>query len=314
MITVAELDERIERCLAILADNPHSQVFAALAEAYRRRGDFGRAFSVCKSGLKHHPDYAPAYIVLAKLYIHQRMLDDAQAAIHRAIELDGQTRSTDMLEAEVHLATGDLDAARPIIDRLHRSEPRNPAVIDLVRTLKSAGERSVDDTDLEADENTPHEAGTLSVSRPAPFGAPRVEPLTWDAWAEAIRSRPGVEAIFAWNRTTRVVQPVSVETTGEAHVTSLIDACLEIDGQMRAAGWGGLDELRIETNDHDIWCVNRDDLMIGLIGNSEIAFGEVRMIAVDALDRVECNTPDDAHGDATADHANGHVEGSQNVD
>ena len=68
MISVAELDERIERCLTILADNPHSQVFAALAEAYRRRGDLGRAFSVCKNGLKHHPDYAPAHIVMAKHY------------------------------------------------------------------------------------------------------------------------------------------------------------------------------------------------------------------------------------------------------
>lgn len=314
MITVAELDERIERCLAILADNPHSQVFAALAEAYRRRGEFSRAFSVCKSGLKHHPDYAPAYIVLAKLYIHQRMLDDAHTAIQKAIEVDGQTRSTDMLEAEVHLATGDLDAARPIIDRLQRSEPRNPAVIDLVKALKRAGERHTDEPTPPPDHAESPTTGAASASHPTPFGAPRSVPLSWNEWADAIRERSGVESIFAWNRTTRVVQPVGADTAGETRITSLIDACLEIDGHLKSAGWGGLDELRIETNDRDVWCVNRDDVMIGLIGNNEIAFGEVRLLAVDTLNRVQQNPSEAERDSATAAHANGPAEGSQNAD
>ena len=310
MITVAELDERIERCLAILADNPHSQVFAALAEAYRRRGEFGRAFSVCKSGLKHHPEYAPAYIVLAKLYIHQRMLDDAQDAIQKAIQLDGQTRSTDMLEAEVQLAMGNLDQARPIIDRLKRSEPRNPAVAELVSQLKSAGERKRDDASEEPDGVTTQAASVAApVHRPT-FGGSQAEPLTWDEWADSIRSRPGVEAIFAWDRSTRVVQPVDSTTAGAPHVQTLIDTCLEIDNELKSAGWGGLDELRVETADHDVWCANRDNVMIALIGNSEIAFGEVRMFAVDALDRIQ----QDPTGDVPANVANGDAEGSQDAD
>ena len=114
MLNIAELDERIEKCLSILEGNPRSQVFAALADAYRKRGEFGRAFSVCKGGLRQHDDYAPAYIVLAKLYQHQNMHDEALSAVRRAIDIDGATRASDFLEAEVLIAMGDAPGAKKI--------------------------------------------------------------------------------------------------------------------------------------------------------------------------------------------------------
>ena len=44
MVDRSDIDERIEKCNKILDENPSSQIFAALAEAYRKKGDLEKAF------------------------------------------------------------------------------------------------------------------------------------------------------------------------------------------------------------------------------------------------------------------------------
>jgi len=289
MITVAELDERIERCLAILSDNPHSQVFAALAEAYRRRGEFGRAFSVVKSGLKHHPKYAPAHVVLAKLYLHQKMLPDAQVALSTAVEIDGPTRATDFLEAELHLASGNLVAAEPIIERLRRSERRNPVVLQLVDKLKKARaskEPPVVHTQI------PMERGSMPIPAP-PAPASEPESLTWAGWAAAIRELRGVTAVFAWDSHSKVTHPVDARTTGDTSVTAVIDLFAEIDALTRKSSGGPLCEVRVETDSGELWCGRHEKQIIGLIGDDTMSYGEARRLALDSHARVDDATNTD---------------------
>lgn len=181
MINVAELDERIDRCLAILADNPHSQVFAALAEAYRRRGEFGRAFSVCKSGLKHHSDYGPAYVVLAKLYLHQKMLPDALSSLKRAVELDGPTRVTDLLEAEVQVALGDVTAAQTVINRLRVTDPGNPALPELMEQVRRSRSGPAASPVADPIDQTPqHQPRMRPDTRPVP------DCVDWQGWVQVL--------------------------------------------------------------------------------------------------------------------------------
>ncbi len=284
MITVAELDERIERCLAILADNPHSQVFAALAEAYRRRGEFGRAFAVCKSGLKHHPDYAPAHLVMTKLFLHQKMLPDAMASLRKAIEIDGSTRGTDLLEAELFIEMGDASAAQPIIERLQRAERRNPAVIDLVARMKAVRDRpaqTIDSTDIgDTADTQPEMVDTATTPRPD-------ETLTWAEWADQIRRLRGVTSVFAWDENANVIYPVDATTTGDPAVNALLDAFREIDSHLKGISSGSLGELRVETDQGELWCGRFDAMILGLIGESGMSYGEARRFAIDWYARID---------------------------
>jgi tetratricopeptide (TPR) repeat protein len=51
-----------------LAANLNSPLFARLASLYLLEGDAERAIGVCVRGLKQHPDYATAHLVLARCY------------------------------------------------------------------------------------------------------------------------------------------------------------------------------------------------------------------------------------------------------
>jgi hypothetical protein len=275
MITVAELDERIERCLAILADNPHSQVFAALAEAYRRRGEFGRAFATCKSGLKHHSNYAPAHVVMAKLYLHQKMIVEALGSLARAVELEGPTRITDQLEAEIHFASGDVAAMQLVIDRLKLTDPNNPGLLELIAQLKEMRGSAVPGA---PDPGAGQEA---QIVHPAPL-----EPIEWEDWAAALGQMRHVERVFAFDPVNREVAAFKRPKSAVGEVKGVPVLFHELDVLTRQVEWGGLRELRVECSDSDIWACEEEGFVLGVIASQAVSFGALRRRALELADRV----------------------------
>ncbi|HUU46966.1 MAG TPA: tetratricopeptide repeat protein [Acidobacteriota bacterium] len=298
MLNVAELDERIEKCLAILAENPRSQVFAALADSYRKRGDFGRAFSVCKSGLKQHPDYAPAHIVLAKLYLHQGMPTEAHAVLTRAIELDGPTRASDLLQAEILIAMGNVEGARAAVERLRRGDPRNPAIAELRNRIKAC---AAEKKHASVKTSPSPDAVTVAPSAPpspeiAALG--RSAPLTWGEWAADLAAVPSVEHAFSVDAEGAILAGVTDDE--DATAATVADMFAQIDAALHAKLGIDLQELRIERSDAQLWCRRRDRGVIGFVGSAGVPFGAARQTAVTGAERV---TP--AAGDKPA--ANGEV-------
>jgi|GEM_PF-3396853 len=62
----------LSKYLNIYQRNPNSRVFAPLGECYRQAGMLEDALQVLKNGLKSHPDYTLAYVVLAQCYCDQK--------------------------------------------------------------------------------------------------------------------------------------------------------------------------------------------------------------------------------------------------
>src|SRR3989337_505071 len=123
MSATLQIEERIEKCRKILEENPRSQILAALGEAYRKKGDLERAYLVTKQGLEYHPDYGPAHVVMAKIYIEKRLYQEAEKELEQAVRLDGKTRATEKLLAEVWLKKGELDRAQETLLRLRENGP-----------------------------------------------------------------------------------------------------------------------------------------------------------------------------------------------
>ncbi len=132
MFDKSDIDERIRKCTKILDENPSSQIFAALAEAYRKQGDLDKAFRICQNGLKVHPDYGSAHLVMAKTNLDKGMYDWAESELKKAIELDGTTRATELLLSEIYIYKGEFNKACQILERLNTGDPGNPQIKKLL--------------------------------------------------------------------------------------------------------------------------------------------------------------------------------------
>lgn len=289
MLSVAQLDERIEKCLAILADNPHSQVFAALADAYRKRGEFGRAFAVCKSGLKHHPDYAPAHIVMAKLFLHQGMYDDAMTSLKQAELQDGVTRASEHLETEILIGMRKFDEAAKLIERLRITDRGNPELKELMAQLKSAQSTpSKIQRNLEPESSNPSGAAADQSSEESGYAQ-----ITWSAWSEDLSKRPHVLKAFAVKLSESGTMPHSVLADcglGYPNVDT-VSVCsamvAAVDADCRAKGVGPVEEIRIERPDGEVWCHRMGGRIIGFVGEKGLSYGALRQVALDGAARVD---------------------------
>ena len=135
MINHQDLDDRISKCQRILTDNPKSQIFAALADAYRRKGGLDKAFQVCAKGLEIHPNYGPAHVVMAKIYMYQGKYDLAEREVNIAIQADGATRATEILLSEILIKRGYGTKAKTILGKLRVADPSSQVVKDLLVDL-----------------------------------------------------------------------------------------------------------------------------------------------------------------------------------
>jgi len=125
MLNTVEIDERIEKCDRILKENPQSQIFAALADALRKKGELDAAFKVCRQGLRMHPNYGGGRVVMAKICFDRRMYDWAEKELAEAVRLDGRTRTIDLLQVEILIERGFFSKAQVVLDELKSTDPRN---------------------------------------------------------------------------------------------------------------------------------------------------------------------------------------------
>ncbi len=137
MIDHQEIDERISKCEKILSANPGSQIFAALAEAHRRKGDLDTAFQVCQRGLKSHPTYGSAHVVMAKINLDKGLYDWAMTEVEKASKQGGNVHAIELLRCEILIAKGEYEQAERQIRKLLKKNPHNSQLEKLLESLKS---------------------------------------------------------------------------------------------------------------------------------------------------------------------------------
>jgi tetratricopeptide (TPR) repeat protein len=129
----AQLEDRIFKCDQILSRNPDSLVFAALSDAYCKKGELAKAFHVCSRGLKLHPHYGPGHLVMARINVERGMYSEAERELVQAAESDGRTRGTELLLAQILIRKGQTREAGKILEKLKITDPENPVVAELRR-------------------------------------------------------------------------------------------------------------------------------------------------------------------------------------
>ena len=75
----------LERLLKVYKKNPHSKIFAPLAELYRKNGLIDESLSLCEKGLAFHPDYIGGKVAYGRALVDAGEFERAQAILEEVI-------------------------------------------------------------------------------------------------------------------------------------------------------------------------------------------------------------------------------------
>ncbi len=90
-----ELRRRVQR-------DPASISFAALAEEYRRLGQFVDAIDTCRAGLLRHPAYVSARVTLGRALIEVGAYDEAASELEDALRAAPENLAAIRALADIH--------------------------------------------------------------------------------------------------------------------------------------------------------------------------------------------------------------------
>jgi len=271
MIENVELDDRIAKCEKILASEPNSQIFAALAEAYRKKGDTKKAQDVCIQGLKVHPNYSPARVVLSKIFIDKENFNAAYEELKKAINASGRTRSIDILESEILIRRGQIPEARVILEKLFSSDPKNETVKHLLSLIASGIAVSSSNLDL------PDISFNLKSERE----------INLSDLIRILKVIPRVVGVAAVGHDGLLLDgrfdgSYTREETA-AMAKEIYDNVL--DG-LRKASFGNCREILIETSTSKIWIFSEEKYLLFIMARDDVSLGSLKLKIDELFQRI----------------------------
>lgn len=185
------LPEKIEALEAKLLTDPHSLVFAQLADAYRGQGRLEEAIQICQEGLGHCANYVSAYMVLGRAYKETGDLLQAREAFQRVLDLDPESVPAHTFLGEIAEARGEMPealAAYRMALILHPFDKEVRAATERLEARVLAGAESATAEVAEERQKTPAprpEVATIPVEAAVPE-APAVGPDASQAGTEPL--------------------------------------------------------------------------------------------------------------------------------
>jgi len=106
-----------------VAREPGSLAFAQLADLYRKAGRTREAVALCREGLRRHPTYATARLILAKSLLAEGDLDAALAELEALLRTAPRDVQCHRLAAEAQRKRGAVEAAARHLERVVALDP-----------------------------------------------------------------------------------------------------------------------------------------------------------------------------------------------
>lgn len=107
-----------------LAKEPASRSFMELAREYHVAGQFAEAAAVCAQGLRYHPNYISARVLLGRIYFDMGRTDESRAELESVLAQAPDNLIARKVLAGICLEQGDTEGA---LDRLRALLAFNPA-------------------------------------------------------------------------------------------------------------------------------------------------------------------------------------------
>jgi hypothetical protein len=93
---------RIEELRRRVHADPASIAFAALAEEYRRTGNYAEAIETCRIGLQRHPSYLSARVTLGRALMETAQYEDARRELELVLKSAPENLAAIRGLAEIH--------------------------------------------------------------------------------------------------------------------------------------------------------------------------------------------------------------------
>ncbi|MBI2521590.1 MAG: hypothetical protein HYV97_14335 [Bdellovibrio sp.] len=127
-----------------LERDPNSLVFAALAEAYRKSGNFEGAFQVLRDGIKNHPLYKFAYFTLAHCYFDVNQYQLAYTTLRPFVANERENFRVQNLFAEICLKLGQTEEALESLKYCLFLAPKNHDVAKKIKEIEQSISPTID--------------------------------------------------------------------------------------------------------------------------------------------------------------------------
>lgn len=266
MVDAFELDDRIDKCKKILSKDPESLIFAALSEAYRRRGDLNMATKVCNQGLKIHPDYGSARLVMAKINMDKRFFAEAEKELSLAIKTDGRTRANELLLSEILIKKGKITEAKKILDKLFAADPENHQVENLLKEIKSQEE--IDEIEVKWKDIPPDYKIFKQLE----------EELSPQEALNEILKVPGVVGCLIIDKDGLITeQKFKQESSSEALGVASAVVFGEIQKSLPRIDFGSLDQALIESKEINFMVLKLENSLLSVCCDNKTNFGYLNM-------------------------------------
>ena len=270
MVDTMELDERIAKCEKILASDSNSQIFAALADAYRKKGEIAKAREICIEGLKIHPGYSSARVVMAKIYMSDGNYSAAKDELAKAVQSSGRSRAIDILEAEIFIRLGKLIDAGVILERLYSSDPEDELVLNLLSTI---GDEKV----------------TLkkSVSDEAAIMAQKKNYSLSDV-VSLLKIMPRVMGVVIVTEDGLVLEGRFDGAISKEEIGALSKSIFDMaDSGSDKINLGNAKEILIETQSSKLWIFNKEKFLLTIFARDDVSMGSLKLKIENLLSRAD---------------------------
>jgi len=279
MAELLELEERIEKCRKILSEHPDSQIFAALAEAYRKKGELDKSFEICRGGLKNHPDYGAGHLIMAKVNFDREMYSEAEKELLLAIKADGRTRVTEQLLAQIMVKKGEFREAKSIVEKLLSTDKKNP----ILKSLLEEVQKGLKEEKRRGVVFTPSEAPVRGEDEPV-----KVEKnLPFSEILFSLTSLPNLMAALVVGedglvRENRLKIDLNQENSGAV----IAELFREIKAGLPRLNFGNLEQFLIEAEEFSFWTIKLKRNILLLVCRSEANLGYLKIRVDQILERL----------------------------
>ena len=125
-------NSRIEELRRRAQLDPASIAFAALAEEYRRAGQFEDAIAACEAGLQRHPAYVSARVTLGRSLLELGRFDEARHQLEHVLRTAPENVAAIRALAEIRDRVGDCSVVSHDDARDDRQSATPPAAVPAV--------------------------------------------------------------------------------------------------------------------------------------------------------------------------------------
>jgi predicted regulator of Ras-like GTPase activity (Roadblock/LC7/MglB family) len=288
MTVDVEIDNRIGKCQKILETDPNSQIFAALAEAYRKKGELEKAFQVCHNGLRIHPNYGPAHVVMAKVNMDRGLYDWAETEVEKARQVDGNNRTIELLLAEINIYKGEFQAAIKVLKRLALTDPGNDHVkrlIDIAMKIPQEQREQLEPQGIAAADSG---ATPKPVQAHAPLRAAVADRFTpVDLLTEALQVKE-VDGAMYINTEGLVIESqwrlaIDQATCGAA----LAEVSKFLDQELMKISFGRVGTVLVETANRIFYLIRVSGGMFLVVAGASVNLGSLRMKMATVMERLQ---------------------------